>query len=32
VTIYQDRDHPSHIDLPIIGTSWRLIGRRTGGE
>jgi hypothetical protein len=24
VTVYQDADHPSHIDLPVIGTTaWR---------
>ncbi len=26
-TLYADRDHPSSIELPIIGTSWRELAR-----
>jgi uncharacterized protein len=33
VTVYQDAAHPSHIDIPIIGNSWRLlIGKHGWGD
>jgi hypothetical protein len=28
ITIHQDREHASHLELPIIGTAWRAVTAR----
>lgn len=32
ITIHQDRRHASHLELPIVGTSWRSIKDDRGGN
>ena len=32
VMVYQDATHPSHIDLPVIGTGWKALATGTIGN
>jgi hypothetical protein len=32
ITIHQDRRYASHLELPIVGTSWRELAGRRGDD